>query len=393
MKNLLAIMKREFGYIFSNRRLLIIIFIIPIFYTLLFGYLYINHLVTSMKTAIIDQNKTQLSRSIIEGFDKNDKFALVKTLDSPSQIKEHMENGTIDVAIVIPKDFATDVMSSEEAPILIIVNGSNMIISNSVTVNALGIIQTYSTGIAANKLQATSGVPFEQAVNQVNPISIRIRPWYNPTYNYTNFLLLGLIATAIQQVSLLYVAVSFAREKDRGTLSELNALGGNAFTKVMGKILPYFTINLAALTVSLLIARYLYKVPFRGSITALIFLSILFIFCIDALGVFLSLICSNELEATQIAMLVAIPSFLFSGFTWPIQAMPIPCQALAKILPLTYFTQAIRKIDIMGLSWFHLQQEIFVLIIMTLVLLPAAILTYKFKYAKLTAADNAININ
>ncbi len=393
MKNLLAIMKREFGYIFSNRRLLIIIFIIPIFYTLLFGYLYINHLVTGMKTAIIDQNKTQLSRSIIEGFDKNDKFALVKTLDSPSQIKEHMENGTIDVAIVIPKDFATDVMSSEEAPILIIVNGSNMIISNSVTVNALGIIQTYSTGIAANKLQATSGVPFEQAVNQVNPISIRIRPWYNPTYNYTNFLLLGLIATAIQQVSLLYVAVSFAREKDRGTLSELNALGGNAFTKVMGKILPYFTINLAALTVSLLIARYLYKVPFRGSITALIFLSILFIFCIDALGVFLSLICSNELEATQIAMLVAIPSFLFSGFTWPIQAMPIPCQALAKILPLTYFTQAIRKIDIMGLSWFHLQQEIFVLIIMTLVLLPAAILTYKFKYAKLTAADNAININ
>ncbi len=393
MKNLLAIMKREFGYIFSNRRLLIIIFIIPIFYTLLFGYLYINHLVTGMKTAIIDQNKTQLSRSIIEGFDKNDKFALVKTLDSPSQIKEHMENGTIDVAIVIPKDFATDVMSSEEAPILIIVNGSNMIISNSVTVNALGIIQTYSTGIAANKLQATSGVPFEQAVNQVNPISIRIRPWYNPTYNYTNFLLLGLIATAIQQVSLLYVAVSFAREKDRGTLSELNALGGNAFTKVMGKILPYFTINLAALTVSLLIARYLYKVPFRGSITALIFLSILFIFCIDALGVFLSLICSNELEATQIAMLVAIPSFLFSGFTWPIQAMPIPCQALAKILPLTYFTQAIRKIDIMGLSWLHLQQEIFVLIIMTLVLLPAAILTYKFKYAKLTAADNAININ
>lgn len=393
MKNLLAIMKREFEYIFSNRRLLIIIFIIPIFYTLLFGYLYINHLVTGMKTAIIDQNKTQLSRSIIEGFDKNDKFALVKTLDSPSQIKEHMENGTIDVAIVIPKDFATDVMSSEEAPILIIVNGSNMIISNSVTVNALGIIQTYSTGIAANKLQATSGVPFEQAVNQVNPISIRIRPWYNPTYNYTNFLLLGLIATAIQQVSLLYVAVSFAREKDRGTLSELNALGGNAFTKVMGKILPYFTINLAALTVSLLIARYLYKVPFRGSITALIFLSILFIFCIDALGVFLSLICSNELEATQIAMLVAIPSFLFSGFTWPIQAMPIPCQALAKILPLTYFTQAIRKIDIMGLSWFHLQQEIFVLIIMTLVLLPAAILTYKFKYAKLTAADNAININ
>lgn len=393
MKNLLAIMKREFGYIFSNRRLLIIIFIIPIFYTLLFGYLYINHLVTGMKTAIIDQNKTQLSRSIIEGFDKNDKFALVKTLDSPSQIKEHMENGTIDVAIVIPKDFATDVMSSEEAPILIIVNGSNMIISNSVTVNALGIIQTYSTGIAANKLQATSGVPFEQAVNQVNPISIRIRPWYNPSYNYTNFLLLGLIATAIQQVSLLYVAVSFAREKDRGTLSELNALGGNAFTKVMGKILPYFTINLAALTVSLLIARYLYKVPFRGSITALIFLSILFIFCIDALGVFLSLICSNELEATQIAMLVAIPSFLFSGFTWPIQAMPIPCQALAKILPLTYFTQAIRKIDIMGLSWFHLQQEIFVLIIMTLVLLPAAILTYKFKYAKLTAADNAININ
>lgn len=393
MKNLFAIMKREFGHIFSNKRLLIIIFFIPIFYTLMFGYLYSNHLVTDMKTAVIDQNKTQLSRSIIEGFDKNDKFALVKTLDSPSQIKENMENGTIDVAIVIPKDFASNVMSGEEAPLLIMVNGSNMIISNSVTVNSLGIIQTYSTGIAANKLQATSGVPFEQAINQVNPISIRIRPLYNPTYNYTNFLLLGLIATAIQQVSLLYVAVSFAREKDRGTLPELKALGGTAFTNVMGKILPYFSINLVALAISLLIARFLYIVPCRGSISALIYLSILFIFCIDALGVFLSLICSNELEATQISMLVAIPSFLFSGFTWPLQAMPLPCQALAKILPLTYFTQAIRKIDIMGLGWAHIHHEILVLTIMTLVLLPAAILTYKFKYAKLVAAENTININ
>ena len=388
MKCIAATAKRELKYILSNRRLLFVILFVPVFYTFLFGYLYSEHTVKGIKTAVIDYNKTQLSRSVIDAFNKSDRFQLVTILQHEDQLPPLMEKGTADAALVIPKDFDKSVLRGEEAPILIVVNGSNMIISNSVTTNALQIIQSISSGIAAKKAQA-GGLPFVQALNQINPVSFRIRTWYNPAYNYTNFLLLGLIATAIQQITLLYVAVAAAREKESGTLMELQNLPGSSLSKVIGKTAPYFLINSLTLLLSLASARFVFAVPFRGELLAVLVLCIVFLITIVSLGIFLSLICRNELEATQIAMLIAMPSFLFSGYTWPLQAMPLPCQWLAKILPLTYFAPALRKIAIMGLGLEGISHELKILALMGAVLFPLAVAVYKVKYERPLAREEA----
>lgn len=375
------VMAREFKHIFANKRLLTIILIVPIFYTLLFGYLYSTHIVKGIRTAVVDNSKTQLSQSLIESFNKSDRFELVNNLSTMSQLEDYIEKGIVDAGIVIPDDFTQNIYREEKSPVLIVVNGSNLIFSNSVTTNALGIIQSVSTGIAAKRVEASGKVSFDKAVNEVNPLSFRIRTWYNPTYNYSNFLLLGLIATAIQQVTLLYVAVCMASEKEKGTIKELEAMSGGPFAKVVGKSLPYIFLNLSTLICSIVNARVIFKVPFRGSIIALLILALVFMITIVSLGVFLSLICKNELEATQISMLIAIPSFLFSGYTWPIQAMPVPCRFLASILPLTYFAPAVRKIAIMGLGINGIKTEILVLCIMSLILFPLAVYVYKAKYS------------
>jgi ABC-2 type transport system permease protein len=388
MKCIVAVAKREFKYIFFNRRLLFVILFVPIFYTFLFGYLYSEHTVKGIKTAVIDYNKTQLSRSVIDAFNKTDRFRLVTTLQHEDQLPPLIEKGTVDAAIVIPKDFDKSILRGEEAPVLIVVNGSNMIISNSVTTNALQIIQSLSSGIAARKAQA-GGLSFDQALNQINPVSFRIRTWYNPTYNYTNFLLLGLIATAIQQITLLYVSVAVAREKETGTLKELQVFPGSSLSKVIGKTAPYLLINALTLLFSLAIARFIFAIPFRGELLAVLVLCIVFLISIVSLGIFLSLICRNELEATQIAMLIAVPSFLFSGYTWPLQAMPLPCQWLAKILPLTYFAPAIRKIAIMGMDIKGIAHELGVLALMGAILFPLAVAVYKVKYGRPLACEEA----
>lgn len=380
MKSIIQVMRREFGAIFKNKRLLLVIGVVPIFYTCLFGYLYSLHIVKDIRTAVIDESRTQLSRSIIEAFDQSDRFSLVASLKSEAELKTLIEEGTVDAALVIPADLTEKVLRGEEAPVLVIVNGSNMIISNSVTTNALQIIQTLSTGIAARKVQAGGGVTPDQAVNQVNPLSFRIRTWYNPSYNYTNFLLLGLTATAVQQVTMLYVAVCMCREKEVGTLPELQAMAGNSMQKLLGKGLPYVLLSLGTLTVSLLTARYAFSVPFRGSLPALLLLTAVFLASIVSLGVFLSLICRNELEATQVAMLIAVPSFLFSGYTWPLEAMPLPCMVLARILPLTYFAPALRKIAVMGLGLRDIWPELGVLLLMAVALFLLAVIVYRLKY-------------
>jgi ABC-2 type transport system permease protein len=382
MKSLMDIIIREFKYIISNKRLLAILLIIPLFYTSLFGLLYSENVVLGIKTVVVDLDKTTMSRMVIEAFNKSNRYDLVASLQSEAEINEYIESEQADAAIVIPKNFCNNVYKGEESPILIIVNGCNMIISNSVTTSALQIIQTLSTGIAATKVETGGGVDLDQAVSQVNPLSFRIKTWYNPGYNYSYFLLLGLVATVLQQVTLLYVAVSMAREIERGTLPELREMKGGAIIKVMGKTVPYFLCSFLSFSASFLIARYVFAVPFHGSIAAWFLLTAVFLFCIISLGIFLSIVCRSELEATQIAMLVAVPSFLFSGFTWPIQAMPLPCKYLAWVLPLTYFAPALRKLAIMGLGVEGIQYELHGLLVMTLILVPLSVLLFKWKYEK-----------
>jgi len=379
---MISVMRRELRYIFSNKRLLLILFVVPLLYTTMFGYLYSANLVNGIKTVIVDQDKTPLSRTVVEAFNKSVKFDLVATLQSEEDVEKYIKEGRAEAALIVPSDFTTNIYKGESCPLLIIVNGSNMIISNSVTTSSLQIIQTLSTGIAAKKIQTAGGMDFDSAVSVVNPLSFRIRTWYNPAYNYSYFLILGLLATIIQQITLLYVAVCMTREKEHGTLDELRQIKGSAFAKVLGKIFPYVLSSLITFTVSLLIIRFVFSIPIRGSVAAIFFVVIAFLFCIVSLGVLLSLICKNEVEAIQYAMLVAVPSFLFSGFTWPLQAMPKLCKLLAAVLPLTYFSNALRDVAIMGLDLSGVSSHLTALVVLSLIFFPLAVIAYKFKYER-----------
>jgi ABC-2 type transport system permease protein len=347
-------------------------------YTFLFGYLYSEHVVKGIHTAVVDECNDQLSRSIIEGFRKSDKFHITGEI-TEAQISPLLRSGKIDAAIVIPKDFSKDIKKGTSSEILVIVNGSNMIISNTVTTYALQIIQTYSTGIAVKKVEA-KGVASEGAISSANPINFRIRPWYNPTYNYTNFLLLGLIATAIQQITLLCVAVSVAKEKEHNTLPDLLNISKNPWIIVVGKTIPYFIAGLFTLSSAIAMARFVFHVPIRGSIALILLLTVAFLLGIIALGIFLSIVCRGELEATQISMLIAIPSFLFSGFTWPIQAMPTLAQWLSSILPLTYFANALRRVAIMGVGYQEVARDIHILFLLAVIFIPASVWCFKRKF-------------
>lgn len=382
MGKILKIASREWQYIRGNRRLLLIMCFIPTLYIFLFGIMYSNHVVTDIKTAVLDYNQTSTSRMVVQGFQDSDKFAVVEQVTTEDALRHLLETRQVNAALVIPEDFAALVKKGQGSEVLVIANGTNMLYSNAVMSAANEIVSTLSTGISIKALAGGQALLPEKAASTALPVSYRLRVWYNPAFNYTNFLLVGLACTALQQVILLYMAVALAREKELGTLSELAAGGYRAYQVVLGKMIPYFLLNMLSAHAVLALCFTVFQVPFRGSYLVLLLLFTVFILCILALGIFLSIVCKNELEATQIAMLVAVPSFLFSGFTWPIDSMPLLAKVISYILPLTYLASDVRDIALMGIDLSLVLPGILMLAGLFVVLLPLSIFCFWLQYRK-----------
>ncbi|MGB9858727.1 MAG: ABC transporter permease [Moorellaceae bacterium] len=373
------IFAREWRYIFKNKRLLFILAGVPLLYITLFGILYSRHVVNHISLGVLDMDNTSLSRAVITAFTDSERFRYTTRLDSQKELEEAMGQGEIMAAVVIPPDFTKNLKRGEAGQVMVVVNGANMIIGNTVTTAAGEIVQTLSAGTLLKELEAT-GLPAQEAAKLVQPVSFRLRVWYNPTFNYTNFLLLGLMATVIQQVALLYMAVSLIREKEQGTLAEIQERCSSALAVAAGKIAPYFLFNLVTLHLLLAEGVYLFQIPFEGNYFYLLLLTVCFLACILSLGLLLSAACRNELEATQVAMLIAVPSFLFSGYTWPLMAMPPFAQVIARILPLTYYADNVRKIFLMSVGLKVLLPDLLVLAGAALVFFAASVAVIKKRF-------------
>ncbi|MBO8136922.1 MAG: ABC transporter permease [Desulfotomaculum sp.] len=390
VKKVLEITAREFKYIFHSRRLMLILIGVPLFYIALFGIMYSEHVVKNIPTAVLDYSSTALSRSLVQGFRDSEKFDVVTTANSEAELRQLIQNKIVQAGIIIPPDFSKKIKTGKSAKVMVVVNGTNMLYSNAVLSNANEIVQTISVGVSSQILQGKGYLP-EEALNKTLPVQFAIRIWYNPTFNYLNFLLLGLAATAIQQVALMYSAIAFTRERDSGILQELLQSGYKPVHLVAGKVLAYFIINMVTMNLLMLECCRLFEIPFRGNVLQLLSLETAFFLCILTLGVFLSIVCKNELEATQYAMLVAVPSFLFSGFTWPVDAMPPFAKAVSAVLPLTYFCSTLRDIALMAPGWQVVLPNIEVLGTASLVLLPASVWALGRHYRKFQQVESRSN--
>lgn len=392
MDKILAVATREWQYIRGNRRLLLIMCLIPTLYIVFFGIMYSNHVVKNIKTVILDDNRTATSRTVIQAFRDSEKFAVVGEVSSEDELRELLENRKVTAAVVLPRDLDTEIKKGKGSQVLVVVNGTNMLFSNAVLSAANEIVSTLSAGISIKSLEGGQNLLPGKAASTALPLSYRLRIWYNPTFNYSNFLLVGLACTALQQVVMLYMAVAIAREKELASLKELVSSGCRAHQVVLGKMLPYFLLNLVSANVVLLLCFTLFQVPFRGNYLVLQLLVCVFLLSVLSIGVFLSVVCKNELEATQIAMLVAIPSFLFSGFTWPVQSMPLAAKVISSLLPLTYLVTDVRDIALMGIGLPLVLPNIFILVGITAVLLPSAIWCFGRQYGKIEVRGSTFEV-
>ncbi|MFA5007945.1 MAG: ABC transporter permease [Candidatus Omnitrophota bacterium] len=375
LKRIKAIAWKEFIQIKRDPRSLALALGIPIFLLLIFGYglsLDIDH----VATVVWNQDaSSKVSRDFLLNFKNSKYFRIIGYTDNYREIEHMINDGEALLALVIPKDFSHYIESGKTAPLQLIVDGSD---ANTATI-AMGYVNAVVSQYNIELLTQTFN---EKGLTLINSLDVRPRIWFNEGLVSTWFITPGVIAMIIMIISALLTSLTVAREWERGTMEQLISTPVKAPELIIGKFIPYFSIAFFDLLVGLIMAKFLFDVPFRGSYLLLFFLSALFLTGALSQGIIISVVARTQLMASQLATLTTLlPTVLLSGFIYPIFNMPKALQAVTCLIPARYYIVVLRDLFLKGNGIQTLWDEALFLFLFAFVMLHLAVKKFKKKVA------------
>lgn len=341
MKNFFPLIKREFRLFWDNSVLRLLFIGAPIMYGILLGFVYQKGKVTDLPVVVVDEDQSQMSRKAIEMMQDNEvlNVAFIR-YDQNDLAKIVAENDNIPAIVIIPKDFEKQVMTKKYPEVLTIVNTSNVLTANYASTALQICLGTLKAGVQIEALKK-QGMPESVAMSQYEPFKTTFIKKYNRSTNYMYFLWPGILATVLQQVLLLALALSFASEYENGTFRTLVSENRSILKIMAVKIIPYLIMSLGIWILYYLFTLW-FRIPFYENLGALTLVAGIFILSVSFIGILVSILIPSQLKATEILMVIATPSFILSGFTWPLSQMPDWVVTVANVIPLTHFLQAFR---------------------------------------------------
>ncbi len=333
-----AIALKEFIQIVRDPRSLALAISIPMLLLLLFGYA-LTLDVDRIPTVLLDLDRTPQSREMSDQFFSSRYFVLQSSAENYSQVQEIIDRGEALMGLVIPAKFSRDLQSSRPAQIQVLMDGTD---ANTATI-ALGYAQAiaalYSQELFSRKLT-------QLGVQKIpTPVEPRIRVWFNPDLESKNFIVPGLIAVIMVILAAILTSGTVAREWERGTMEQLISTPIRKSELVFGKLIPYLVIGMIDIAIAVAMGRYLFEVPLRGSGFLLFSLGGLFLLGAICQGVVVSIIAKNQLLSSQISIFISyLPTFILSGFIYPISNMPQVIQFITYIFPSRYVVSILKGI-------------------------------------------------
>ncbi|AIL46446.1 ABC transporter permease [Elizabethkingia anophelis] len=366
MKEFLRLLKREFKLFVANDTLRSVFFLAPILYAVLLGFVYQSGKVENIPVLVVDRDNTPLSNQLTDMLDDNSSIKVIKYIQEPQSIKDEVIKNEAAAVVMIPAKFEADMLQKKYPELNVYVNTGNVLTANFASKALQLTIGTFSAGASIKGLQKM-GMPAVKAATQYEPFKTNYITLFNTTSNYLIFMWPAMLAVVLQQVILLAMAVSFAAEFQRGSfIKEYYGMRRWAFPTMLIKVIPIWFFSILIVGIYYLM-HMIFKVPMPEGIFNFILLTAVFVGSASFLGVFISILIPDALKATQILMVLASPSFIISGFTWPLSAMPAAVQFLANIIPLTPFLQAFKILLIqkgsVELTFPYLQHLIILLIV------------------------------
>ncbi|MFZ5644486.1 MAG: ABC transporter permease [Bacillota bacterium] len=369
MSRLLAMLHKEFLQMFRDRLTIGMIFALPLVQLLLFGYA-IQTEVKHIPTVVFDQSMTGDSREMLDAFKASGYFNVTSVAGSYAEVSRMIDSGKVKVGIVFPPDFAVSLKRGEPAPVQVLVDASDSMVSNSAiaTANSIGLLK--SQKIIAQKAGIIDP-----------PYDIRVRPWYNPDGITAYYMVPAILGIIVTMTMVMMTAIAIVRERERGTLEQLIVTPIRPYELMIGKIVPNIILGYAQITVALLVGSIIFHVPVKGSLLELYLLTLFFITASLGIGILISTVAKNQMQAFQMSFFFMLPSILLSGFLFPREAMPAIIQYIGNLIPLTYYLVIIRGIVLKGIGFSYLVPQVFALLLFSLVLMAISIAKFKKKIA------------
>jgi ABC-2 type transport system permease protein len=369
-----ALIVKEFIQVFRDRVTLALIVGIPVMQLLIFGFA-INTDVKHLKTAVLDQSRTQESRELLDHFTASTYFDVVKAAGNFRELNEAVGRGDVKVGIAIPPDFAAKTSSGGSAAVQVIVDATDNMSASSAISAAMMIGMLDSQRIAARELQRSGQTAGPQAVD------IRVRPWYNPDFVTSWYMLPGIIGALMTMTLTFMVGTAIVRESEQGTLEQLLVTPMRGWEMLFSKVTPYVLIAYLQLAVAIVVGVFVFDMPFRGSLALFLGLTFFFILASLSVGVMISTLADNERQALQLSILNILPSILLSGFMFPVDAMPKFFQGLSRFVPMTYYLRIARHIILKGSPASYVWLDALILCAFVAVLFTASLAMFRRRYA------------
>ncbi len=337
------IIKKEFRQIRRDRRTLGMLLLIPAFLLLMYGYA-LNFDVKHLALAILDWENNQGSRDFCHRFLHSEYFDMKYQVDSLAEIDRLMGEGKIQVALVVPTRFAERAAQGETVRVQALVNGEQVHVAAAVIGYINAITQAYSAEKAKTVLA-------QGRISMGPPIAPQPRIWFNPELRSSRFLIPGLMAFILMIIVVVSTAFSVVREKEKGSLERIMISPVKPAELILGKTVPYVLISLVSSHLVLLLGRFLFGVSIEGNYALLLLGMVFFLVGGLGLGLFISTIAHTQQVAFLLAIITTLlPTFVLSGFVFPIRNMPAIIQALTFLIPARHFLFILRGLMLKGVG-------------------------------------------
>lgn len=344
MKIILQIIIREFLRLKKRPAAWVLLLVIPIGIFFYLGAIYEEGAIENVPIAVLDLDHSDLSRKVINNIEASPRLNIIKFLNSNDNIDDiFINHRDVKGFYVIPKGFQKNIFRGEQEKLVVYTNSSNIIYGNLIYKEAASFINTMSAGINLNtfKLQ---GIPHEKAVKMVMPIKVITKPLFNSYYNYLYYLIPGLTTVLLQMIVFLLAARSINSEYTNDTFIELLRLTkGSIFKIISGKFLTYTLLGFIVAIFIFSVVHPLLGIPASENTVPFLGVVLVFVMANAMLGIMISTIFKNEAIAMDVSFVYNSPAFVFSGFTFPMMAMPEFSAWYAQLIPYTHFLNAFLK--------------------------------------------------
>ena len=369
MRTLKFLLQKEFRQIFRDPSIIRIIFIMPVIQLMILPWA-ADYEIKNINLAVVDQDHSEYSRRLVNKITASGYFRLTGYGSSYTESLEQVERDNADLVLEIPPQFEKDLVKEDEAKLFMALNAINGVKASLGSAYLRSIIQDYNRQVRLEWIQ----------VPRFNPelsIDVTSSNWYNPLMNYKYFMVPGILVILLTMVGSNLTAINIVREKEIGTIEQINVTPIRKHIFVLGKLIPFWLLGLLVLTIGLTIARLVYGIIPTGSFLTIYIFAALYLLAVLGLGLLISTYASNQQQAMLISFFIMMVFILLGGLYTSIESMPEWAQWLTRFNPVSYFIEVMRMVVLKGSTLYDIRDHILSMTGFAVVLNGWAVFNYK----------------